>query len=53
MTHTERLMDQAKRIALVAHDNMKQELLEWAIFNRELLAQHALYATGTKRNSFG
>lgn len=36
-----------KRIALVAHDNKKQDLLEWARFNRDLLAQHDLYATGT------
>ncbi len=36
-----------KHIALVAHDNKKRELLEWARFNRELLAQHVLYATGT------
>ena len=34
-------------IALVAHDNKKQELLDWARFNRELLAQHDLYATGS------
>lgn len=36
-----------KRIALVAHDNKKQDLLEWALFNHELLVQHDLYATGT------
>jgi methylglyoxal synthase len=36
-----------KRIALVAHDNKKQSLLEWAKFNRDLLAQHDLCATGT------
>ena len=36
-----------KNIALVAHDHRKQELLEWAEFNRSLLAQHALYSTGT------
>jgi methylglyoxal synthase len=36
-----------KRIALVAHDNKKQDLVEWALYNRELLVQHDLYATGT------
>jgi methylglyoxal synthase len=36
-----------KKIAPVAHDNRKQELLEWAKFNRSLLAQHAVYSTGT------
>ena len=39
--------NQTKRIALIAHDNKKQDLLEWASFNRDLLAQHELYATGT------
>ena len=38
---------QTKKIALVAHDNKKQDLLEWAAFNRDLLAQHELYATRT------
>ena len=41
------LMQPRKRIALVAHDNKKQDLLEWARFNRETLEQHDLYATGT------
>jgi methylglyoxal synthase len=36
-----------KHIALVAHDNKKQDLLEWARYNRELLARHELCATGT------
>jgi methylglyoxal synthase len=36
-----------KRIALVAHDNKKKDLLEWARFNRDLLVQHELCATGT------
>lgn len=40
-------MDERKTIALIAHDNMKRELLEWAAYNREKLAQHELYATET------
>ncbi len=36
-----------KRIALVAHDNKKADLLEWARYNRDLLANHQLLATGT------
>ncbi|HQV70974.1 MAG TPA: methylglyoxal synthase [Thermoflexales bacterium] len=40
-------MNRAKRIGLVAHDNKKKDLLEWAKFNRVLLSHHILYATGT------
>ena len=40
-------MAQKKKIGLVAHDNKKAELLEWARYNRDTLAQHTLYATGT------
>jgi methylglyoxal synthase len=36
-----------QRIALVAHDGRKQDMREWAEFNRDLLAGHQLYATGT------
>ena len=36
-----------KRIALVAHDNKKKDLLEWACFNRETLSHHHLFGTGT------
>jgi len=36
-----------KKIALVAHDNQKKDLVEWARFNRDLLAQHKLCSTGT------
>jgi methylglyoxal synthase len=39
--------DIRKRIALVAHDNKKTDLLEWALFNRDLLVRHSLVATGT------
>ncbi|HSM33461.1 MAG TPA: methylglyoxal synthase [Anaerolineae bacterium] len=36
-----------KRIGLVAHDNKKRDLAEWAVYNRRLLAAHELIATGT------
>jgi len=36
-----------RRIALVAHDNKKRDLLDWARFNRAVLADHNLFATGT------
>jgi methylglyoxal synthase len=36
-----------RRIAMVAHDNKKVELLQWADFNRLTLSRHQLYATGT------
>ena len=47
MTHREIRMVPDKRIALVAHDNKKADLVEWARFNRVLLAHHEIYATGT------
>ena len=40
-------MQPLKKIALVAHDNKKSDLLQWAKFNRDLLAQHKVFATGT------
>src|SRR6478735_3758563 len=40
-------MARNKAIALIGHDNRKADLLEWAAFNRDTLAQHDLYATGT------
>jgi methylglyoxal synthase len=36
-----------KQIALIAHDNRKADLLDWARFNRGTLARHVLHATGT------
>ena len=47
MAYKEIAMQPDKRIALVAHDNKKQDLVEWAKFNRDLLAHHKVYATGT------
>ena len=38
---------ESKRIALIAHDNKKRDLMEWARFNRAILANHHLVATGT------
>lgn len=42
-----------KRIALVAHDNMKSDLVEWARYNRTVLARHDLLATGTTARILG
>lgn len=47
MPHIKVPMEHDKKIALVAHDNKKRDLLEWAKFNRDLLAHHQIYATGT------
>ena len=44
---TTRILNSRKRIALVAHDNKKAELIEWAIYNKATLSKHRLYATGT------
>jgi methylglyoxal synthase len=40
-------MLERKRIVLVAHDNKKKDLLEWALFNKKILARHELFATGS------
>ncbi len=40
-------MSPRKAIALIGHDNRKVDLLEWATYNRDTLAAHDLYATGT------
>lgn len=36
-----------KRIALIAHDNCKADLIDWARYNRGTLSRHELFATGT------
>jgi methylglyoxal synthase len=40
-------MDKTKRIALVAHDNCKKDLVEWADYNWGTLLAHQLICTGT------
>jgi methylglyoxal synthase len=40
-------MERVKRIALVAHDNRKKDLIEWVEWNRDALLDHKLICTGT------
>jgi len=39
-------LESQKKIALIAHDARKQDLLEWVKFNRDTLSRHILYGTG-------
>jgi methylglyoxal synthase len=41
------LIKHKKKIALIAHDNKKEDIMEWAKFNIGTLQLHTLYATGT------
>ncbi len=41
------LLPGRKRIALIAHDNLKRAMLEWARYNQGTLSGHELVATGT------
>ncbi len=43
----EQTISPRKRIGLVAHDNKKPDLIEWARYNQRLLVAHDLVATGT------
>jgi methylglyoxal synthase len=47
MPYQKLAMGEKKKIALVAHDHKKHDLMEWARYNKVLLAEHELYATGT------
>jgi methylglyoxal synthase len=42
-----RMLPKRKTIALVAHDNKKKDLIEWAEYNKTALVNHELMATGT------
>jgi len=47
MVNKTALMGQRKKIALIAHDHKKPDLIDWVRFNRGTLLKHELYATGT------
>jgi methylglyoxal synthase len=47
MSNKKVIIGQRKKIALVAHDHKKEDLLEWVRFNKGTLLQHELFATGT------
>ncbi|HEY6976098.1 MAG TPA: methylglyoxal synthase [Chitinophagaceae bacterium] len=42
-----RKLTKRKRIALVAHDNKKADLVDWSVYNKAVRARHELFATGT------
>ncbi|MCK9404362.1 MAG: methylglyoxal synthase [Chitinophagaceae bacterium] len=42
-----KILGKRKKIALVAHDHKKADLMEWALHNQTALAKHELFATGT------
>jgi len=44
---TTKKLNKRKRIALVAHDHKKADLVEWVKFNKDKLTSHELFATGT------
>jgi methylglyoxal synthase len=50
---TQQPLPQQKRIALIAHDGRKKDLLEWIKFNRESLSKNFLFATGTTGETIG
>jgi methylglyoxal synthase len=47
MKYIVRTIPPRKRIALVAHDHKKEDLIDWADFNKVELARHEIFATGT------
>ena len=47
MNYKKVLSKAKKNIALIAHDERKRDLLDWVRYNKDLLRQHNLFATGT------
>jgi len=47
MAYKQISMEHDKKIALVAHDNKKSDLVEWARFNRDVLARYQLLSTAS------
>jgi len=47
MSNKKAIIGQRKKIALIAHNHKKADLLEWIRFNKGTLLQHELFATGT------
>lgn len=47
MANNMRKLEKRKKIALIAHDNKKRDLIEWAVYNKVALSKHTLVATGT------
>jgi methylglyoxal synthase len=47
INYSTRHLESRKNIAMIAHDNKKAELVDWAVYNKQVLRNHKLYATGT------
>lgn len=47
MVLIQRKMEITKKIVLIAHDNRKEDLLDWVKYNKGTLSKHHLSATGT------
>lgn len=47
IAHGSKVMKKQKRIALIAHDHRKSDLIDWCEFNAGSLSKHKLFGTGT------
>lgn len=47
IAHGSKLMKKQKRIALIAHDHRKSDLIDWCEYNSGSLSRHKLFGTGT------